>query len=98
MTNENAKREIREAVRKLIRKPAVIRILPSLPEFKYVFTCHHCSSHTYTVFPLSDGWGADAARICSVCGNMGNEAEMNWDRDMAWRHKWKYHREACWPR
>ena len=98
MTNENAKWEIREAMRKLIRRPTVIHVLPSVSKFKYVFTCRHCHNHTYTVLRLSGGWGADAAKVCSVCGNMGVAAERFWDQEMAWRNKARDYREARWLR
>lgn len=97
MTSDEAKWEIRQAIRQLARRPARIRVLPTLPQFEYVFWCRHCGSHTYTLYRLDGGWDSDEVKICSLCGNMGDRAEMEWDREAARRVRWKGCRDAGWP-
>ena len=72
MIPDHVREEIQEAIRKATRVPARIRVLNTRPRFRYVFTCHRCGSHNYSLVHVSGGWGDDPIKVCSICGGMGN--------------------------
>lgn len=47
-------------------KRSAITVLPSLPEFRYVYTCPNCGCHVPSIFrvPSNDG---ERLRLCSNC-------------------------------
>ena len=88
MISDKPKQEIREAIKQAARVPPRIRVLNSRPRFRYLYTCHRCSSHNCSLVHISEGLGADPIKVCSICGNMGN-GNANWERelDKRLRHK-----------
>jgi predicted RNA-binding Zn-ribbon protein involved in translation (DUF1610 family) len=46
----------------------MIRVLPTLPRFRYTYTCPRCGCHVVSHLAASGGWGAPYLRICSSCG------------------------------
>ena len=47
-------------------KRAVITVLPSLPKFRYLYTCPHCGCHAPSIFRVPNN-GDEELRLCSQC-------------------------------
>ena len=69
----DAKQEIERAIR-MVRDGAVqdsgtIRVLPTMPVFRYSFTCRSCGGHVRSHVVLDDG---SIARFCMFCSEVKN--------------------------
>ena len=68
MIDEQAKQEILAAIQEAARVPASIRVLPTMPKFRYVYTCPRCGCHVYRQFQIGPVPGSHRIRVCAMCG------------------------------
>ena len=69
----DAKQEIERAIR-MVRNggehdSGTIRVLPTMPVFRYSFTCYTCGGHVRSHVVLDDG---SIARFCMFCSEVKN--------------------------
>ena len=48
----------------------MIRVLPSLPEFRYVYSCPRCGSHRGSMLKVDSGDSIERVKICGVCAHV----------------------------
>lgn len=66
-----ARAEIEGAIKQAQDEESDIRVLPIMPEFRYLHTCPQCGGH---VASRLDGFGGPGLKACSFCSRVYPEA------------------------
>lgn len=54
----------------------MIRVLPSMPAFRYRHTCRRCGCHVVAYFQTGSGFAPNVIKLCSYCGGVYPERSL----------------------